>query len=376
MSRHLSAVPVLLAALTLGAAGCKNDHGFVAQQPTPLANDHGQWLSMAVGPDGALAVSYYDRTRGAVGFASGRPRPDGEVWWDYEQVDGYPDSNGLNPGHRGLFTSLAIDVNGRVWVSYYDVDNKVLKAAYRDSKVWTTEIADPGSGLAPDVGQWTSIALDADGHPVVAHFDAKEGALRLARRSAEGTWSAQTVFEGQPANGRPAAAGMHARLVIHDGVEHVAFYDGAAGDLHLVEGGNGTYIHTLVATEGDSGQWPSLWTDGTDLRIAYHRADTQDLMLASRSGNGPFSLQVVDDGAYRGADTEIFMKDGRTAILYFDGHDNDMWLAEEAGPTWTLTQVAGNGLGVGYHNEVGFAQDKWWGASYDYTQRRLFVTEL
>src|SRR5690606_9765668 len=149
-----------------------------------------------------------------------------------------------------------IDADGRVWVSYYDSDNKVLKAAYRDGKVWTTEVADAGSGLSPEVGQWTSLALNADGLPVVAHQDVKSGDLRLARRDASGAWTAETVFEGEPSGERPAAAGMHARLLIHDGVEHIAFYDGAAGDLHLLEGGNGTYIHTVVATAGDSGQWP------------------------------------------------------------------------------------------------------------------------
>lgn len=367
-----------LAVLGVLALGCKQDFDFVPQEPTILDADHGQWLSMDVSPDGQLAVTYYDRTRDAIGFAFGEPRADdGVVFWRYEEVDGYPDQNGLNPGDRGKFSSMRVASDGRVWASYYDASNGALRAAFRDAGVWTAEVADSGSGLSPDAGQWTSLDLDADGNPVVAHYDVKGGALRVARRDSAGSWSAVEAFDGQSVGDIPAGAGQMGHLVIKDGVEYIAFYDAANGSLNLVQGTAGAYTHTLVSDAGDSGQWPSIAFDGETMYIAYQRADTQDLMLATRTGGGAFTTQIVDDGPYRGADTAVFVPAaGQPAILYFDGHENDQWLATSSGGTWSRQKVGGDGIAVGYHNEVAFTRGHWWAGSYDYTNRRIFVTPL
>lgn len=366
-----------LALVGVLALGCKQDIDFVPQEPTPLEADHGQWLSMDVSPGGQLAVTYYDRSMGGLGFAKGEPRSDGAVFWDYEEVDGYPDDNGLNPGDRGKFSSMKIDADGRVWASYYDAGNGALRVAMRDQSAWTTELADSGSGLSPDAGQWTSLDLDAEGNPVVAHYDVKGGSLRVARRDASGTWTAAEVFEGQAVGETPAGAGQMGRLVIRDGIESIVFYDAARGSLNLLEGPPGAYTHTVIDDAGDAGQWPSIAFDGDTTYVAYQRADTQDLMLATRTGTGAFTTRVVDDGDYRGADTEVFVPAaGQPAILYFDGYENDMWLATTTGATFSLQKVAGDGIAVGYHNEVAFTRGQWWAASYDYTNRRIFVTPL
>ena len=63
-------------ALVALALGCKQDVDFVPQEPQILEADHGQWLSMDVSPDGQLAVTYYDRSMDAIGFAFGEPRAD------------------------------------------------------------------------------------------------------------------------------------------------------------------------------------------------------------------------------------------------------------------------------------------------------------
>ena len=359
------------------AIGCRQDVDFVPQEPSVLEADHGQWLSMDVSPDGQLAVTYYDRSMDAIGFAAGEPREDGAVFWNYEEVDGYPDDQGLNTGDRGKFTSMKIADDGRVWASYYDATNKSLRAAFRDRGVWTSEVADTGSGLSPDAGLWTSLDLDADGNPVVAHYDAKKGALRVARRDSAGSWTAAEVFVGEPVGETPAGGGQMGQLVIADGVEHIVFYDAGNGSLNLLEGTPGSYTHTLVADDGDSGQWPSIAFDGTTTWIAYHRADTQDLMLATRSGSGAFTTQILDDGEYRGADTEVFVPSaGHPAVLYFDGHENDLWLATSDGATWSRQKVAGDDIAVGYHNEVAYTRGHWWAGCYDYTNRRIFVTPL
>lgn len=363
----------------LAGCNCRNDATYTPLAPTVFENDHGQWLSMDTSPAGELVVSYYDRTRGGVGFAIGRTQDDGDVLWTYEEVDGYPDDQGLDPGDRGLFTSLAVAESGRVWVAYYDMDNQLLRAAFRDGGVWTVEQADSGSGLNPDTGLWASLALDAEGNPVIAHYDAANASLRVARRSADGEWSGEEVWSGEPVTGDegeiPASVGQFARLEILDGTEYIAFYDAAAGDLNLLEGTGGTFSHSVVATEGDVGQWPSLALDGSTLLLAFHDISNQDLVLGTRR-DGAWTFETVDDGEYVGADTEVFAGTTEVGIVYFDGQFNDMRIARSSGGPWSYESLGSDGVALGYHNEVTFTNGRFWVASYDYTNRRIFAAPL
>ena len=160
------------AGLLMVGCGCNQDHEFLPRYaPDPLDADHGQWLSMDVAPTGDLAVTYYDRDAGGIGFARGEIQNDLQVWWYHEQVDGYPDDQGVNTGDKGQFTSMKVAPDGVVWASYYDGDNGALRLAKRTGGVWETEPADGGSGPSPHAGLWTSLDLDADGNPVVAHYD-------------------------------------------------------------------------------------------------------------------------------------------------------------------------------------------------------------
>ncbi len=377
---------LLGASLLLLGSGCRSDVQFNPNiQPPPLGHDHGQWLSMDIGPSGDLAVTYYDREYGGIGFARGEIQPDDTVWWHHEKVDGYAGSDGVNPGDRGRFTSMQIDAEGVVWASYQDSVNHSLRVAHRRGDTWESELADAGSGITPEAGLWTSLALGPDGQPIVAHYDKANSSLRVARRDAEGTWSAEQVWEGEPfettdAEGqpvtRPADVGTFARLYLDGDTEYLAFHDSARQSLELLEGTAGSYSHTTVHSEGRVGQWPSLWKEGETLYVAFHDMGNQDLLLAQREGTGDFSVEVVDDARYVGADTEVFVHEGRVHIVYFDGYDNDMKLAVQGEEGWELQRVGASGVGVGYHNEVAFDGTRWWAASYNYTSRDIFVRPL
>jgi len=372
----------------LAMTGCScNDYDIRPFEGYPeLENDHGQWLSMDVAPGNRLVVSYYDRTFGALGFAVGEPIDGGKVGWLYEQVDGYPDDNGLNPGTVGEFCSLKVAGDGSVWVSYYSRSNGALKVAHRVREQWTTEMVDTGSGLTPASGQWTSLDLNADDQPVVAYHDAAKGTLNLATRIEDGTWSLETLLEGEPWSGvdeagepltRDANVGQFARLEISDNSQTIAFYDAAQQTLNLLEGPSGALTHSVIDDSANVGQWPSLSRDGDTFTLAYHDVTNQDLKLATRTGGGSFTLTTVDEGEYVGADTEVFLRDGLVNVLYFDGRTNDMKLAKDNGTEWDIQTLAGDTEAVGFHNEiVEDANGYWWAASYNYTTRKIFAQRL
>lgn len=378
---------LLIATLALGA-GCRGDYNIYnwLEDPPERAEDHGLYLSMDVAPTGQPVIAYYDRNFQAIGFAVGTDRGDHLVW-AHEQVDGYPASNGLNPGDIGRFAAMKVAPDGTVWAAYHNATNGALTVKRRTSgpDSWGEPVVvDAGSGLTPKTGTWNSMALNEQGHPVIAYHDEAKGTLKIARF--DGTaWSSEvawegTSFTGTDAEGNPvereADVGEYARLWIDGNTEYIAFYDRAHGDLHLLEGFAGAHVHTVIASEGDVGQWPSLAKDGDDLLIAFHDVGNQDLVLARRVNGGTPSLSIVDDGEYRGADTELFVKDGTVSVVYFNGHDNDMMRATSTGSSWALETLGGDGKALGFYNEVVKADGKWWVASYDYTARTIHTQPL
>jgi hypothetical protein len=119
-----------------------------------------------------LHISYYDATNGDLKYA----KRTGAASWQIDVVD--------SAGDVGQYTSLALDAGGNPHISYYDVSNQDLKYAYRDASGWHTQTVDS----AGDVGLFTSLALDADGGAHISYIDATHADLRVAWLSGPKTW--------------------------------------------------------------------------------------------------------------------------------------------------------------------------------------------
>jgi hypothetical protein len=119
-----------------------------------------------------LHISYYDATNGDLKYA----KRTGASSWQIDVVD--------SVGDVGQYTSIALDAGGNPHISYYDVSNQDLKYAYRDASGWHTQTVDS----AGDVGLFTSLALDADGRAHISYIDASQGDLRYAHLSGPKTW--------------------------------------------------------------------------------------------------------------------------------------------------------------------------------------------
>jgi len=373
------AFPALLA-----GCGC-NENNFAPIDTTDITDDYGKWLSMDKAPDGSPVIAYYDVTLGALGFATGTIKSDGTVAWRHEQVDGFPDSTGLDTGDAGEFASLKSSPDGTEWIAYYG-GGASLRVAHRVEGAWTWEMADAGTGVSPNVGQWASLALDAENNPVVAEYDAAAHDLRIARLN-DGTWDAETVWSGQDWNGldpdgnpisRPADVGQFAKLAIVDGTEYVAYWDGAQQNLHLLEGFPGAYTDSVVydVPGGNVGECPSIQVEGDTVRIAFEDRGNGDLMLATREGSAAWAVETLDSDDYVGSDAEIFMKDGEPAVLYFDGRYNDMKMASHDENGWSTEKLGGDDGAVGFFNEAVDVRGRYYVASYDYTHHHLFFRGL
>jgi len=147
----------------------------------------GPYSDVGVNATGTTWVSAYAQSHGdlVVAQAMGGRIPD-EAW---EWVDGVPDGPVTVPGSMirggveddgpnvGMYTSIAVAADGTVYVSYYDVDRGALKLAVRGlDGTWTktdVELAqaagDQGT-ITNSVGMYTSLTLDASGKPCIAYL--------------------------------------------------------------------------------------------------------------------------------------------------------------------------------------------------------------
>lgn len=79
----------------------------------------------------------------------------------------------------GLYSSLELDSSGSPVVSYYDLDQTVRVLHCGDPNCGAgNSIASPDNTL-DSVGEWTSLALDAGGNPVVSYSDSTNGDLKV-----------------------------------------------------------------------------------------------------------------------------------------------------------------------------------------------------
>src|ERR1044071_2086076 len=161
----------------------------------------GHYCSLAFDPHDNPAISYYDARDLCLRFAT---RSNGV--WAIETVDGAGNAAAMrdelaraaNGGKTpppaedipnvGLYSSLAIDGQGRPHISYQDVTNADLKVAVRRDGAWLAEVVDAHG----EVGEHTSLKLDAAGNASVAYYDLQDGALRFASEW-NGHWSVETV---------------------------------------------------------------------------------------------------------------------------------------------------------------------------------------
>jgi hypothetical protein len=150
------------------------------------AGQVGQFTSITLGDNGDPMISYYDITNEDLKFAicdlseSANGNCDQSVDWTTVAVD--------SAGAVGEYTSIAVDANGNLTISYYDITNEDLRFAICDlsesangncdqSVDWTTTVTVDSAGR---VGYYTSIAVDANGNPMISYLDGTNGDLKFA----------------------------------------------------------------------------------------------------------------------------------------------------------------------------------------------------
>ncbi|MBI3352204.1 MAG: hypothetical protein HY036_06465 [Nitrospirae bacterium] len=296
----------------------------------------GLYTSLAVDQSGQAHISFYDSTNGALKY----------TWFDSSRRvwnDEFVDLGGV--AGVGIDNSLALDpVTGSPRISYYDQTNHRLLFASWTGTQWFLEVVDPGFGH--DVGQFSSLVLDASGRPAVAYYDATQGSLKLAESAATGppfNFSSGTIDSGN--------VGQYCSLALDPITQEyrIAYYDAGHQDNKVAAWDNTTsnFYTFFVDPAIGTGIFNSVAVDRATgkIHLAYYDMALHVLKYA-KSSFPPFTtppvwtIEVADPG--NGHDVGQFAAltldaGGNPYIAYYDATLFTLKLGQRSNLGWSLS---------------------------------------
>ena len=319
----------------------------------------GEGASLAIGADGLPVISYRDITNNALKVAR----------CNDPACAGGDETLSTVVGDVGHVTSIAIGADGLPVIGYYDATNVDLKVAKCNDPACAGEdetlstVDDVG-----DVGLTISVAIGADGLPVISYFDDTNDDLKVAKcNDAACTGGDETLSTVDSAG----FVGLFSSIALGaDGLPVIAYPDETNFDLKVAKcndaacaGGDETL--SIVDSAGFVGSTPSiaLGADGLPV-ISYTDRTTHDLKVAkcddAACAGGGETLSTVDSAGQVGEMTSIALgADGLPIVSYHDSTNRDLKVAKCndpacAGGDETLSTVDSAGeVGIFSSIEIG-----------------------
>jgi hypothetical protein len=277
-------------------------------------------------------------------------------------------------GDVGEHTSLAIGADGLPVLSYRDETNNTLKVAKcLDPACTGATISTLGTS---NVGEHTSIAIGADGFPVISHHDVPNANLLVAKCNDAACAGGDETSTLVDATGD---AGEHTSLAIGaDGFPVIAYQEAGNDDLKVAKCNdaacatavNGAETITTLDTTGDVGSFSSLAIGADDNPIiSYSEAGVNGNLKVAKcndpacsSTGGAETFTQVDAAADVGDHTSVTIgTDGLPVISYFDDTSDNLKVARCndaacAGADETITAVD-TGASAGEHTSIAIGVD-------------------
>ncbi|HOX46145.1 MAG TPA: hypothetical protein PK668_21255 [Myxococcota bacterium] len=283
----------------------------------------GRYASLRLGPDGRPIVAYMsvlDGSTAALKVAwANNPAPVSAADWTFYTLDSMQVACQPASCAEGL---VCLGDSG-LCESPDDPANCAAGCAAEEVCVAATcrplGVAPTLDDLPPGVGLFASLALFSDGSPAVAYYDSVNGNLKLALwNGGAGAFDPPALLDGQDGGGNDTGdVGADSSLAIGaDDSLHLVYQDAllgqlrylslAGGVMELVDqgardaDGNPTDPASAVGEFHWVGNFARLVVDPLgNARVAYQDGTSLDLVYATRSPAGVWSLEIL---ARRGSD--------------------------------------------------------------------------
>jgi hypothetical protein len=227
--------------------------------------------------------------------------------------------------------SVAIGADGLPIVAYYAVPAQDLRVALcHDPVCDSASVVTLDSG--GDVGDFNAIAIGADERPMISYYDRTNGDLKFARCADPQCTSAaisalDTLGDTGQFTSIAAMNGGVAGLEANKNGPLIAYYDATNKNLRYIQCPDvecASPVGTALDSTGDVGQWTSIAWDGVRPQIAYQDVTNKRLKLAfcAAVDCSSVTIRTLDSTANGGFAAALALTpSGRALVVHnrFDG---------------------------------------------------------
>jgi len=296
----------------------------------------GSNTSIAVDANEKVHISYIDVTNGNLIYltnASGS-----WVRW-----------NAGRAGERA--TSIAVDANGHCHIVYSGSNGELLYT--------TNATCDNGSITTLETGVWAGllgnqdIDVDSNGMAHIVFHNANAMNFMYVT-NASGTWSTSKVVVNKSTDSLPAYSASIG--VDSNNKVHICYYDDAAPDsIKYVNNISGSWSGTTIDTISLAAGWStSLAVDSNDkIHVSYYNQVNDELKYATNA-SGTWQTEVVDNssGNVSNASLAIDKTNGNQVHMVYSSGSGFMYARKSAG-TWQISKIDESWTGVSNSIAIG-----------------------
>jgi hypothetical protein len=280
---------------------------------------------MAISADGSPVIAYHDFTNSDLKVAK-CSTADCSANWTTFTVDGAS-------AITGQYTSIAVPADGLPIISYYDItsfDLKVVKCGNANCNVALTNKVNVVDSFG-NTGIYTSIAISADGLPIISYFTGTSSDLKVAKCGNADCSSGNAITTVDSAD----SVGHYTSIAVPaDGLPVISYHDATNGDLKIAKCGDAACASgntiTVVDSVGFVGQFTSIAisADGFPV-VSYHdftNADLKVLKCGNALCNAGNLITTIDSAGNVGQFSSITVPhmDGLPIISYYDATNGSL----------------------------------------------------